>query len=223
MSNSKKEFYKTMLKKIYLLLCVAFATVAMTSCTIFGDKKSYETDISKIPMPQLENEKNPIVELKTNYGNIFIELYQDKAPKTVANFLKYVNKGHYNGTIFHRVIKDFMIQGGGFDGNMSIKESDAPIKNEASNGVKNNLGTIAMARTAMPHSASAQFFINTKDNDFLNFKNKSQSGYGYCAFGKVVYGMKVVKQIQEVPTSIRGGHRDVPMRDVIISKAVQLR
>ncbi len=212
-----------MLKKIYLLLCVAFATFALTSCTIFGNKDHYETDISKIPMPELENEKNPIVELKTNYGNIFIELYQDKAPKTVANFLKYVNKGHYDGMIFHRVIKDFMIQGGGFDASMTMKESDAPIKNEANNGVKNKVGTIAMARTAMPHSASSQFFINTKDNDNLNFKSKSTKGWGYCAFGKVVYGMKFVKQIQNVPTNYRGRYRDVPMRDVIINKAVQLR
>ena len=213
-----------MLKKIYLFLCVAFASFAMAGCTIFGDSdKSYETDINKVPMPKLENENNPVVELKTNYGNIFIELYKDKAPKTVANFLKYVKKGHYNGTIFHRVIKDFMIQGGGFDSNMNMKQSDKPIKNEADNGLKNDRGTIAMARMSAPHSASSQFFINTKDNKFLNFRNKSQQGYGYCVFGKVVYGMKVVDKIQEIPVTMRSRHSNVPLRDVVIKEAVQLR
>ena len=213
-----------MLKKIYLFFCFAFTTFAFAGCTIFGGEgKGYETDISKVPMPKLENENNPVVEFKTNHGNIFIELYKDKAPKTVANFLNYVNKGYYDGTIFHRVIKDFMIQGGGFDSNMKMKTSNKPIKNEANNGLKNERGTIAMARTSMPHSASSQFFINVKNNKFLNFKSKTQRGYGYCVFGKVVYGMKIVDKIQNMPTTMRARHYNVPLRDVVIKKAVQLR
>ncbi|UDQ99507.1 peptidyl-prolyl cis-trans isomerase [Lentisphaerae bacterium WC36] len=179
--------------------------------------------MSEIPTPKLESLENPVIELKTNYGNIFIELYKDKAPKTVENFLKYVNSGLYDGVVFHRVIKDFMIQGGGLDVNLSMKKTLKPIKNEADNGLKNDRGTIAMARTKAPHSASNQFFINVKDNDFLNFKSKTADGYGYCVFGKVVYGMKVVDDIQKVPVTIRKGYYNVPLRDVIIKKALQLR
>lgn len=160
------------------------------------------------------------IELQTNKGNIRIELDEAKAPTTVANFLSYVEKGHYDGTVFHRVIKSFMIQGGGFEPGMKQKPTDAPIQNEANNGLKNNHYTIAMARTSAPHSASAQFFINTTDNDFLNFKSESPNGWGYAVFGKVVSGQDVVDAIEGVKTGNRGGHGDVPLEDVVITKAV---
>jgi peptidyl-prolyl cis-trans isomerase B (cyclophilin B) len=160
------------------------------------------------------------IELQTNKGNIRIELDEAKAPTTVANFVSYVEKGHYDGTVFHRVIKGFMIQGGGFAPGMSQKPTDAPIQNEANNGLKNNHYTIAMARTSAPHSASAQFFINTTDNDFLNFKSESPNGWGYAVFGKVVSGQDVVDAIEGVKTGNRGGHGDVPLEDVVITKAV---
>ncbi|WOB06169.1 peptidylprolyl isomerase [Piscinibacter gummiphilus] len=160
------------------------------------------------------------IELQTNKGNIRIELDEAKAPATVANFVSYVEKGHYDGTVFHRVIKSFMIQGGGFEPGMKQKPTDAPIQNEANNGLKNNHYTIAMARTSAPHSASAQFFINTTDNDFLNFKSESPNGWGYAVFGKVVSGQEVVDAIEGVKTGNRGGHGDVPLEDVVITKAV---
>lgn len=159
------------------------------------------------------------IELQTNKGNIRIELDEAKAPVTVANFISYVEKGHYDGTVFHRVIKGFMIQGGGFEPGMSQKPTQAPIQNEANNGLKNNHYTIAMARTSAPHSASAQFFINTTDNDFLNFKSESPNGWGYAVFGKVVSGQEVVDAIEGVKTGNRGGHGDVPLEDVVITKA----
>ncbi|AKJ68498.1 MAG: peptidyl-prolyl cis-trans isomerase [Burkholderiales bacterium] len=161
-----------------------------------------------------------MVELHTNFGVIRLELDSDKAPKTVENFLNYVRKGHYDNTIFHRVIDGFMIQGGGFEPGMKQKESDAPIENEANNGLQNDRGTIAMARTNDPHSATAQFFINVKDNEFLNFKAPNSSGWGYCVFGKVIEGLDVVDQIKAVKTGSRGFHQDVPTDDVIIEKAV---
>ena len=160
------------------------------------------------------------IELQTNKGSIRIELDEAKAPTTVANFVSYVEKGHYDGTVFHRVIKGFMIQGGGFAPGMSQKPTDAPIQNEANNGLKNNHYTVAMARTSAPHSASAQFFINTTDNDFLNFKSESPNGWGYAVFGKVVSGQEVVDAIEGVKTGNRGGHGDVPLEDVVITKAV---
>ncbi|MET0333492.1 MAG: peptidylprolyl isomerase [Rhizobacter sp.] len=159
------------------------------------------------------------IELQTNKGDIRLELDEAKAPQTVANFVAYVEKGHYDGTVFHRVIKSFMIQGGGFAPGMSQKPTDAPIQNEANNGLKNNHYTVAMARTNAPHSASAQFFINTTDNDFLNFKSESASGWGYAVFGKVVAGQEVVDAIEGVKTGNRGGHGDVPLEDVVINKA----
>ncbi len=159
------------------------------------------------------------VELHTNHGLIRIELDAEKAPETVKNFLSYVAKGHYDGTVFHRVIKGFMIQGGGFDGSMKQKATDAQIKNEASNGLKNNHYTLAMARTSDPHSATAQFFINTTNNDFLNFKSETSSGWGYAVFGKVVDGMAVVDAIEKVKTGRKGFHDDVPLEDVVIDKA----
>jgi peptidyl-prolyl cis-trans isomerase B (cyclophilin B) len=154
--------------------------------------------------------------MTTNKGNIKVELDADKAPKTVANFLDYVNKGHYTNTIFHRVIKDFMIQGGGFEPGMKQKPTEQTVENEAKNGLKNDKYTIAMARTMAPHSASAQFFINTKNNDFLNYPG--QDGWGYAVFGKVVEGQDIVDQINTVKTGRAGMHSDVPNDDVVIEK-----
>ena len=162
------------------------------------------------------------VVLTTNHGDITIELDAAKAPKTVENFLQYVNDGHYTNTVFHRVIPGFMVQGGGFEPGMKQKPTRDQIDNEAVNGLKNNKYTLAMARTNDPHSASAQFFINAKDNDFLNFTSPNGSGWGYCVFGKVVAGTDVVDQIEGVKTARSGGHADVPVEDVLIQKAVAL-
>jgi peptidyl-prolyl cis-trans isomerase B (cyclophilin B) len=156
------------------------------------------------------------VEMVTSAGTLRIELDDDKAPKSVENFLAYVAKGHYAGTVFHRVIKGFMIQGGGFAPGMSQKPAGAPIANEASNGLKNRKYTLAMARTNAPHSATAQFFINAKDNGFLDFTSESAQGWGYAVFGRVVAGTEVVDAIEGVRTGNRGGHDDVPMEDVTI-------
>ena len=161
----------------------------------------------------------PYVELETTMGNIVIELNQEKAPNTVANFLEYVKSAHYDGTIFHRVIDGFMIQGGGMDANMKEKSTNAPIQNEADNGLKNEVGTIAMARTSDPHSATAQFFINVKDNSFLNFSGKNPQGWGYAVFGKVTEGMDIVNKIKGVPTGKYGFHADVPTTPVVITHA----
>jgi peptidyl-prolyl cis-trans isomerase B (cyclophilin B) len=160
-----------------------------------------------------------MIKLTTNHGVITLELNAEKAPKTVANFLAYVEAGHYDNTIFHRVIKNFMIQGGGMEPGMKQKDCQAPIENEAANGLKNKRGTIAMARTNDPHSATAQFFINVVDNDFLDFKAPSGQGWGYCVFGEVVEGMDVVDKIRAVKTGNKGFHQDVPVEDVIIEKA----
>ncbi|MEW5887931.1 MAG: peptidylprolyl isomerase [Pseudomonadota bacterium] len=160
-----------------------------------------------------------MVKLTTNYGTITLELFADKAPETVKNFLGYVESGFYDGTIFHRVIDGFMIQGGGFEPGMKQKPTGEPIKNEADNGLANERGTIAMARTQAPHSATAQFFINVKDNSFLNHSAPTAQGWGYCVFGKVVEGMDVVDRIKAVPTGSRGFHQDVPREDVIIEQA----
>lgn len=157
--------------------------------------------------------------LKTNLGDIKIELDYDKAPVTAKNFEDYVQQGHYDGTIFHRVIKGFMIQGGGFTTDFEQKPTMDPIKNEANNGLENVRGSIAMARTSDPHSATAQFFINTVDNDFLNFRSKDTMGWGYCVFGKVVEGMDVVDKIEAARTSTRGFFRDVPVEDIVIESA----
>jgi len=160
-----------------------------------------------------------MVKLHTNFGTIVLELDAAKAPETVKNFLAYVEAGHYDNTIFHRVIDGFMIQGGGFEPGMSQKPTNAPIQNEAANGLKNDRYTIAMARTGDPHSATAQFFINVKDNAFLNHTAPSGQGWGYCVFGKVVEGMDVVDKIRGVKTGAKGFHQDVPVEDVIIQKA----
>mgnify|MGYP001054376364 CR=1 FL=1 len=160
-----------------------------------------------------------MIKLTTNHGVITLELDAEKAPKTAANFLAYVEAGHYDGTIFHRVIDGFMIQGGGMGVGMKEKATNAPIENEAGNGLKNDRGTIAMARTNDPHSATAQFFINVKDNAFLNHTAPSGQGWGYCVFGKVVEGMDVVDKIKGVKTGSKGFHQDVPADDVVIQKA----
>jgi len=157
-----------------------------------------------------------MIVLNTNYGPISVELDFEKAPKSAENFLKYARDGFYNGTIFHRVINDFMIQGGGFESGLVQKESGEPIENEADNGLPNLVGTLAMARTAVPHSASSQFFINVGDNHFLNHSSKTDQGWGYAVFGKVVDGMDVVNKIKQVETGSMGGHQDVPVTEVII-------
>lgn len=161
----------------------------------------------------------PIVEFDTTHGAIVIELDAQKAPVTVANFLDYVESGHYDGTVFHRVIDGFMIQGGGMDSKMNEKRTGTPIKNEADNGLKNDVGTIAMARTSEPHSATAQFFINVKNNDFLNYTSPTPQGWGYAVFGKVTDGMDVVNQIKGVATGRYGHHADVPTTPVVINSA----
>ncbi len=160
-----------------------------------------------------------MIRLQTNYGDILLELDHEKAPVTVRNFIDYVNSGYYDNTIFHRVIDGFMIQGGGFEPGMIQKKTRAPIANEAGNGLKNDKYTIAMARTSDPHSATGQFFINVKDNDFLNYKSPTAQGYGYCVFGKVVEGMDVVDKIKKVKTGTRSGHQDVPVENAILEKA----
>tara|TARA_E500000178_G_scaffold277164_1_gene276258 strand:+ start:814 stop:1305 length:492 start_codon:yes stop_codon:yes gene_type:complete len=160
-----------------------------------------------------------VILFETTLGNIIIELFETDAPETAANFKQYVEDGFYDGTIFHRVIDGFMIQGGGFEPGMIQKDTRDPISNEASNGLSNNRGTIAMARTMDPHSATAQFFINVTDNDFLNFRSETPDGFGYCVFGRVFDGLDVVDAIKAVETTHRAGHSDVPRDDVIINQA----
>jgi len=161
--------------------------------------------------------------LKTNFGDIKIKLFEKEAPKTVANFMSYVEEGFYEGTIFHRVISNFMIQGGGFESGLSQKETKATIENEADNGLSNKAGTLAMARTNDPHSATCQFFINVKDNDFLDFTAANAHGYGYCVFAEIVEGMDVVESIKAVDTGRTGMHDDVPKEDVVIESVVVLK
>ena len=162
-----------------------------------------------------------LITLQTSMGNIKIELDDKATPTTTENFLKYVNDGFYNGTLFHRVIDGFMIQGGGFEAPMTQKPTAQPIRNEAKTGLKNAPGTISMARTSDPHSATSQFFINVANNAFLDFKSETPDGFGYCAFGKVIEGMEVVLEISKVATTRRAGHSDVPAEDVVILKAEQ--
>jgi peptidyl-prolyl cis-trans isomerase B (cyclophilin B) len=159
---------------------------------------------------------NPMIHISTSHGVIILELYPDKAPKTVANFLQYVREGFYNGTLFHRVIDNFVLQGGGFEPGMIQKPTHAPVVNEADNKLRNVRGTIAMARTRDPNSATSQFFINVADNDFLNYSAPTPEGWGYCVFGKVIEGLHVVDRIKGVPTQNRLGFKDVPMSDVVI-------
>ncbi|MDJ0987214.1 MAG: peptidylprolyl isomerase [Desulfobacterales bacterium] len=167
-------------------------------------------------------DENPKVVLETSKGKIVLELNANKAPQTVKNFLAYVDAGFYSNTVFHRVIPNFMIQGGGFTVDMQQKETRAAIRNEAANGLLNQRGTIAMARTPNPHSATAQFFINTKNNDFLNYKGKTSQGWGYAVFGQVVEGMDVVDRISKVQTVTRGRFRDVPAEPIVIKQATRM-
>lgn len=160
--------------------------------------------------------------MKTLLGDMTLELDADKAPATVANFVEYAHSGHYDGTIFHRVINNFMVQGGGFDTDMAQKDTNAPIQNEANNGLKNDRGTIAMARTMDPHSATAQFFINVSDNDFLNFSGENMQGWGYAVFGRVVEGEDVLDKIRVVPTGSQAGHQDVPSDPIVIESVTVL-
>jgi len=161
-----------------------------------------------------------MITLQTNHGDIKIELDFENTPKTAENFQQYAKNGFYDGTIFHRVINGFMIQGGGFDGEMKQKTTQKPIENEAKKSQKNKKGTIAMARTSDPHSATAQFFINVADNDFLNFTAESSNGWGYCVFGKVTDGMDVVEKIKKVPTTDKAGHQNVPVDNIVIEKVI---
>ena len=160
-----------------------------------------------------------MIKLHTNHGDITIDLNNEKAPITTQNFIDYVNSGHFDNTIFHRVINDFMIQGGGFESGMNQKETRAPIQNEAANGLKNDAYTVAMARTSDVHSASAQFFINVADNGFLNHTSPTTEGFGYCVFGKVVEGKEIIDKIKKVETGNKSGHQNVPLDDVVIQKA----
>lgn len=166
---------------------------------------------------------NPQVLIDTNMGSIMLELYPEKAPKTVENFLAYVNEGFYDGTIFHRVIPNFMVQGGGFTTDMKKKLTRAPIENEADNGLRNKIGMVSMARTNDPHSATAQFFINVAQNSFLDFREKTNRAYGYAVFGRVIKGMKVVNKIRQVRTGFKDGFADVPLQTVVIEKARQVK
>lgn len=205
-------------RKLIGQICRLAATICLLSlaCT-----SSFAADQSTAAAEAADTEATqPQVQLVTNLGEIVLELYPDKAPNTVANFLQYVEDGYYNGTIFHRVIDGFMIQGGGFDSDLKKKSTRAPVKNEADNGLKNDKFTIAMARTGDPHSASAQFFINVADNDFLNHKAKDMSGWGYAVFGAVVSGQEIVEKIAAVKTGASGPFRqDVPKDTIAIELA----
>jgi cyclophilin family peptidyl-prolyl cis-trans isomerase len=174
------------------------------------------------PAAGLEGADNPVVVIETSLGNVTVEVYPDRAPKSVENFLGYVKDGFYDGTVFHRVIRGFMIQGGGLTADLERKPPRAPVENEAANGLKNQRGTVAMARTAEIHSATSQFFINTVDNGALDHKGGGARDYGYCVFGKVTEGMDVVEKIEKVETGAKSGYRDVPVEPVVI-KSVRLK
>lgn len=208
-------------KKIFSIRAAVVAAVAavffLTNAT--ANHHAETSDPTPTSKPTLVKAK-AMVTLKTNMGDIQIELDAEKAPHTVANFLKYAKEGHYNGVIFHRVIPNFMIQAGGFDADMKEKKTHQSIPNEANNGLKNDKYTLAMARTSDPHSASAQFFINTTNNDFLNFKSETSSGWGYAVFAKVTTGQDVVDAIGTVATGQRGPHGDVPLEAVVIESVV---
>jgi peptidyl-prolyl cis-trans isomerase B (cyclophilin B) len=188
-------------------------------CTTNAPAWPHPSHSPRLP-PTCSSKDSIMVELHTNHGVIKLELDAEKAPKSVENFLNYVKAGHYDNTVFHRVIDGFMIQGGGFEPGMKQKPTEAPITNEANNGLKNVNGSVAMARTNDPHSATAQFFINVNDNDFLNHSSPTPQGWGYAVFGKVVEGLDIVEKIKKVKTGSKGFHQDVPADDVIIEKAV---
>ncbi len=209
-------------KTIKLIFAFSLIAVMTAACAKKDNVAPAEEKIPAAAQVQADNnaeENTMYVLLKTNKGDIVLELDSKNAPETTENFVQYVKDGHYDGTIFHRVIKDFMIQGGGMDAQMKERATRAPIMNEADNGLKNNKYTIAMARTSDPDSATSQFFINTNDNDFLNFKSQTIQGWGYAVFGKVVSGSEVVDSIEVVPTTRRFPHDDVPVEPVVIEKA----
>ncbi len=202
--------FASLFAPLFILGCASNSSIAsQTQPNSTSNANTQETTMSNMP----------VVELETSMGNITIELNEEKAPKTVENFLSYVKSGHYEGTIFHRIIDGFMIQGGGMDAEMNEKKTNAPVENEADNGLKNDKGTIAMARTQDPHSATSQFFINVKDNDFLNHTGKNAQGWGYTVFGKVTSGMDVIEKMRGVPTGRFGMHADVPKTPVTINSA----
>ncbi|GAB6034687.1 peptidylprolyl isomerase [Galenea microaerophila] len=198
-----------MIRRQFLALATTFLTMISFGAYADGEQSNHAA--------------HPQVLLETNYGNIVVELYPEKAPETVKNFLRYVNEGFYDGTIFHRVIPNFMIQGGGYTEDMQKKITHAPIHNEADNGLHNRIGTIAMARTSDPHSATAQFFINVANNTFLDFREKTPRAYGYAVFGRVIKGMRVVNKIRQVQTGFKNGMKDVPLKPVVIIKARQIK
>ena len=209
-------------KTIKLIFAFSLIAVMTAACAKKDNVAPAEEKIPAAAQVQADNnaeENTMYVLLKTSKGDIVLELDSKNAPETTENFVQYVKDGHYDGTIFHRVIKDFMIQGGGMDAQMKERATRAPIMNEADNGLKNNKYTIAMARTSDPDSATSQFFINTNDNDFLNFKAQTIQGWGYAVFGKVVSGSEVVDSIEVVPTTRRFPHDDVPVEPVVIEKA----
>lgn len=218
-----------MTRTVYRPLLVVLCAMVWIGCEPNDKNRKISTSKTKentVTTSESENKprnenvsKNPVVVLETSKGNIVIELNSETAPQTVANFLQYVDDKHYDGVIFHRVISGFMIQGGGFASDMKEKSTRKPIPNEADNGLQNDRGTVAMARTPNPHSASAQFFINHRNNDFLNHTAKTPQGWGYCVFGKVIDGMDVVDAIAEVKTASKGMHDDVPIEAVVIEKA----
>jgi len=197
-------------------VCLALSLSTILFAGLVSCAKEPPTPASDVKQEPKKIKENPMVTIKTSKGDIKVELYQDKAPITVSNFLAYVDDGHYDGTIFHRVIENFMIQGGGFTKDFVQKPTKAPIKNEATNGLKNERGTLAMARTGVIDSATSQFFINVTDNDFLNHTRPDMRGYGYCVFGKVIDGMDVVDQIKSVKTGSHGPHQDVPVEPIEI-------
>jgi peptidyl-prolyl cis-trans isomerase B (cyclophilin B) len=201
----------------------SFLTTLLLAVTMFGLCATSNAQVSNTTPKPLGKSKMQKVELHIqNQGVITLELDTEKAPKSVANFVQYVKDGHYDGTIFHRVIDNFMIQGGGFDASMNQKTTRAVIDNEANNGLKNDKYTVAMARTSAPHSASSQFFINTANNDFLNHTSPTASGWGYAVFGKVVAGMDIVDKMGKVATGSKNGHGDVPRENLLITKAIAL-
>jgi len=204
-------------------LNVLFPTLLALSVSACAAQKEPKAETAPAAQPTATTTSMPRVTLSTNIGDIVVELNPAKAPLSSANFIEYVQSGQYNGTIFHRVIDNFMIQGGGFDQNMQQKPTRAPIQNEANNGLKNSRGTIAMARTGDPHSASSQFFINVKDNAFLDHTSPTPQGWGYTVFGQVVEGMDVVDKIKVVQTGNMGGHQNVPTQPIVINQAVLLK
>lgn len=213
-----KQPIKQVIKRYLPLIITVLAGIVLLSVMPMIIKSEKET--TKVEQNQQENFKsNPQVILETSLGSIVLELYHDQAPLSVANFLNYIDSGFYDGTIFHRVIPGFMIQGGGFTEDMNQKNTDAPIKNEAGNGLSNLRGAIAMARTSVVDSATSQFFINTVDNFFLDHKDESPEGYGYCVFGKVIEGLEIVDLIRNVPTGTVGYFQDVPKEPATIISA----